>query len=396
MKKMKNSISKVLISLFISSYSFYSFAATNLEEGIKKYNDGNYKEAIELFNKASQEDPNNPTPHQWLSKTYEATFDLQKSMEENEIFQKLKSKQIKNKKNTDNKKEEIKDNEEIDNSPFKINPIDENFIEKVISSRDNKIPDGTKYMEFNEIKLLFESIPLDSDVLARFNKNFEIKVYYNIANHQESILFYKSKASLLELDIETLKYDFSIEKESDKKLLLEKKINDYIKEYKECYNKLSELINKGVSNNTDPISFEYYQISGQDSIEYINFLEEKKDIFKIALDNVSKQVNNYKSIIVPQEKELNNLNSKVDKKILSKPIEELSGYEYELVNKINNLKKKILKDKLNLLFYSIELNVLIDGYNKSNDTIKKIDPTYNKKDNFKLPKKEKILETEEK
>ncbi|GIW22622.1 MAG: hypothetical protein KatS3mg068_1629 [Candidatus Sericytochromatia bacterium] len=184
-----------------------------------------------------------------------------------------------------------------------------------------------------------------------------------------------------------------MENDNDKKLLLEKKINDFIKEYKECENKLLELINKPVLTNSDPLSFEYYQISNKEPQEYIQFLEQKKDIFKIALENISKQVNNYKSIIVPQEKELSNLISKIDKKIMLKPIEELSGYEFEIVNKINLLKNKISKDKLNLLFYSIELNILIDSYNKANETIKKIDPLYKYKiDDFKLPKKEKILD----
>jgi len=398
MKKMKSNINKILISTFIISYSCLAIASTNLEEGIKKYNSGDYKEAIEFFDKAAKENPNDPIPHKWLSKTYEALFDLENSMKENEIFQKLKNNQNKNKGNNyQDKKDEIKNQEEIDgNDKFKVDPIDDDFIEKAIALRNKDNLQTTRYLEFKEIKTIFNTVPLDSDVLLRFNKNFEIKVYYDIANHQESILFYKSKAALLELDIEALKYEFLTEKDFDKKLVLEKKINDYIKEYKKCQDKLVELINKPILNNTDSLSFEYYQISGKDSSEYIKFLEEKKDVFKIALENVSKQVNNYKNIILPQEKELNNLISKIDKKIFLKPVEELSGYEYEIVSKINNLKKKIKNDKLNLLFYSIELNILIDAYNKTNETIKKIDPSYSKIDTFKLPKKEKILDSEEK
>ncbi|GIW22623.1 MAG: hypothetical protein KatS3mg068_1630 [Candidatus Sericytochromatia bacterium] len=105
MKPMKkNKIKIILVTLIVSFYPSYSFANTNLEEGIKMYNQGDYKKAIELLNKAAQEEPDNPTPHQWLSKAYEATFDLQRSMEENEIFQKLKSKQLKNKKNNNLRK----------------------------------------------------------------------------------------------------------------------------------------------------------------------------------------------------------------------------------------------------------------------------------------------------
>ena len=72
--------------ILISSFSAY---ASSLQDGITLYKSGNYEKAIEVLKKAVQEDPENPEPHFWLSKSYQELLELEKVFPETKIFNDL-------------------------------------------------------------------------------------------------------------------------------------------------------------------------------------------------------------------------------------------------------------------------------------------------------------------
>jgi tetratricopeptide (TPR) repeat protein len=96
-----------LASILLVSASYNSYA-NNLDNGIDCFQKQDYKKAIDLFNKYSEENPDDPEPHKWLAKCYNELFILDLSLKEIEKIKKLEEK-----KSYINKKEKIK-NESID------------------------------------------------------------------------------------------------------------------------------------------------------------------------------------------------------------------------------------------------------------------------------------------
>lgn len=88
MNKLKTFILTASSLLIFSGNAF----AGKLEEGIDLYKNGQYEQAIAILDKLSQDEPTNADVHLWLSKCYEATFQLDKSIQESKMYQNLRYK----------------------------------------------------------------------------------------------------------------------------------------------------------------------------------------------------------------------------------------------------------------------------------------------------------------
>lgn len=100
---MMNFKKSFILSSLIAFFSLSSYASS-LDDGINSYKSGNYEKAIELLKKASKDDPENPDPHLWLSKAYEATLEIDKVFPETKLYNELKAKK-KSKRKRNSRKE---------------------------------------------------------------------------------------------------------------------------------------------------------------------------------------------------------------------------------------------------------------------------------------------------
>lgn len=79
--------SVVLSASFIPKFAF----ANTLDDAIKAYNSEDYKEALFLLKTEINNNPNDIEAYRWLGKTYEAMFEIDKSMEAYKIYEDLKN-----------------------------------------------------------------------------------------------------------------------------------------------------------------------------------------------------------------------------------------------------------------------------------------------------------------
>jgi hypothetical protein len=388
----KTKIVKTFI-LTVSSLLIFStnvFAET-LDDGIKLFKSGQYEKAIEVLNKVVKEDQFNPQPHFWLAKCYDATFQIENSLQETKIYQTLMYNNPKHKEKTVTPKE-VKKEEVVENEPDRLNRLDDDYLSNLINRRDNaEEVKNLKFIDLKTINKLLSEVPLESDSLLKMNREYEIKAHYGLASHESLIILNKTRLELALLNIDTKKFEMTQEKDSDKKKAIEQDIISLQKDYNKTLEDTSKLINTAVFTNTDPMSFEYYQSLETTPDEHIKRLETKKRELKIAIDAATQQIKNFKSIIIPQEKELNLKKEKIDPKLLDADISSLSGYEKEVVISYKNLGNKIDNDKARLLNYVLEQEILFSAFDKANETIKKIKPEYIFNDP-PLPKQEKLKE----
>lgn len=384
---MKNKSFKTLL-LSMSSLLIISGnagAATKLEQGIELYRSGNYDQAINILKQASQDEPENPEPHIWLQKCYEGTFDLDKAMNETKIYNKLKSEYNKKKKAEEEARlkaeEEARRKKEemaaLKKSEGSIQVFNDDFLRMVIAKRDSKNEvRNLRYLSLKELNELINKVPKETELLKSTHLEYEFKDYYGVATHQDLIVLNKARASILELKLSSKKFELSQEEDEYQKKAIQKEIDKIIDEHKELMKKSEKLINTAILPDTDPLSFNYYQNLEVSPEEHIKYLERKKSRFFTALEKSDQQINNYKSIIVPQEKELNLKKESIEPSLLNANITGLSGYERELVSSYRSLEEKIHRDKASLFNYIQEQNLLINSIIEANETIKKIDPEY--------------------
>lgn len=396
MKKIK---SLLITTSVLFSMSLNSAFAGNLDDGIDLFKNGNYDKAIELLNKVVKDEPDNPEPHLWLSKCYEGSFQLDLSIKERRLYNTLKYKQTQAKEEELRKQalenkpvaEEVKKEED----PFRIIRLDSDFVDSLVSKRN--LSEETKNLKFISSKAvieLFSQVPYDSGVLDSMNREYEMRAYYGVAKHEDLIILDKVKAALLELTLDEKKFQLSQEKDQYKKKEIVKDLEKIVKEHKSIVDESAKLINKTAYIDTSPLSFQYYQYLEVSADSFIKTLEQKKTELRIAIDSTTTEINNFKSIIIPQEKELKNKSEKIDPALLETDLSKLSGYEKELVQSYYNLTEKIDRDKTRLFYYLKEQEILINAYNEANETIKNIKPDYVFKD-APLPKLQKLQRIED-
>ncbi len=375
-------------SLFI--FSLNAFAET-LDDGIKLFKSGQYEKAIDVLNKVVKADPSEPDPHLWLAKCYDALFQLDLSIQENKIYQTLKYNNP-NRKDKNVTPKEIKKEEVVQEDKDRLIRLDDEFLSSLINKRNSSEElKNLRFIDLEIINKLLAKIPLESDSLLKMNREYEIKAHYGLASHEDLLVLNKTRLELALLDIDIKKFELTQEKDPDKKKVIETDIIFQQKEYNKTLEETSKLINTAVFINTDPVSFEYYQNLDTTPDEHIKRLEAKKLEIKVAIDTATQQIKNFKSIIIPQEKDLNAKKEKIEPKLLDADINTLSGYEKELVNDFRSRSNKIDNDKAQLLNYVLEQEILFNAFNKANETITKIKPEYIINDP-PLPKQEKLKE----
>lgn len=84
---------KLLLFLLLINIFIPVAKASNLDEAISAYNSQNYEEALDLLDTEIKANPNNPENYKWLAKTYEAMFNISKSLEAYKNYEKLKRNQ---------------------------------------------------------------------------------------------------------------------------------------------------------------------------------------------------------------------------------------------------------------------------------------------------------------
>ncbi|MBC7476343.1 MAG: hypothetical protein H7263_18810, partial [Candidatus Sericytochromatia bacterium] len=383
---MKNKISLLILTASSSLIiSFNAFAAT-LQEGISLYNSGQYDKAAEVFNNIAKENPKSSEPHLWLSKSYEANLDLEKSLSETQIYHSLKYQE------DQLKKAEIKvlpseqplennDSNTLNDNSLRVIHWNESSLREIMSKRnpDDQVR-NLKFLDLKSLKKLFSDIPSDSEALIRNNGDYKIKYQAGIATHQDLILLNRTNADLIALNIETKKYERDQEQDINKKKILDNEIERLSKDYNANIDQTIKLINQAVYENTDPTTYEYFIDSGVDADSYIKNTELKKVDLMNSINDVSQVIRELKKSVPLQEKELTLKRSKINGKLFSADINTLLPVDKETVNNYNTLSDQASKNKDRLYNYVIEQNNLISAYKKFNETIKKIKPKYIFKD----------------
>ncbi|GIW22621.1 MAG: hypothetical protein KatS3mg068_1628 [Candidatus Sericytochromatia bacterium] len=319
-----------------------AFDKSKLNKAIELYNNHNYNEAVILLKELSKDYPDEPDIYLWLSKSYEALFNLNESINANKIYQKLKY--LKEKK--EQKKIEIK--EDINENTKKANFEDIDFdfyseeifnysrlvlitpelISEVMTKRNidddkNKKPLDTELV----MDLIFSSKNISFDEL-------EIKKHYLINTHQEEIIYKKLQADLILNEINKIYPIFEKEENSEKKTELNLTLKRLADSYNKKVKELIILVNKPVYTNTDPLSFEHYLHLKLDRNLFINSIKEKRNYLSKNLEEVELSIKNYSK----------ELEKKEDEKI-QKKINHLSIERYILKEAINKIDETILKVK---------------------------------------------------
>ncbi len=84
---------KILLSLFLINIIISFAYASNIQDAISAYNSEDYKEALVLFKEEIKLNPENPENYKWLAKTYEALFDVEKSLDAYKTYEKMRRNQ---------------------------------------------------------------------------------------------------------------------------------------------------------------------------------------------------------------------------------------------------------------------------------------------------------------
>ncbi|RYY00454.1 tetratricopeptide repeat protein [bacterium] len=367
--------------------SFSAFAGT-LEDGINLYKAKDYNKAIDVLKKAVSEDPESPEPHYWLAKSYEAILDLDKVFPETKVYEDLKSKRAAKEKQNAAKKaaEEQKKLDEANavvevSDPNKIVRVNDDYLIQTIRKRtpDSEVK-NLRFLEFKDFKALIDLVPTDTEALNKFYRQYQIKTSYGIASPGEMLLFNKAKTDLMAFDIDSKKLELAEETDTDRKKVKQAELDRYIKEYNLYLSQAETIINQPVYSNISPISYEYYLASETTPEAFIQNLEEKKANFKNLVETMSTDLKAIKKTVEAQEKDLLAKKKGIDPNILDADVRSLSGDNREKVSLYQGFRDKLEGDKTKVRNLSLESEVLVDAYNKMNQTIKKIKPDYVVKD----------------
>lgn len=81
---------KIFIFLFLFNFLIFNANASNLSEAISAYNSEDYNLALKLLKQEIVSEPENFEAYKWLGKTYEAMFEIEKSLEAYKQYEDLK------------------------------------------------------------------------------------------------------------------------------------------------------------------------------------------------------------------------------------------------------------------------------------------------------------------
>lgn len=370
-----------LTLLLIPNFSAY---AGSLEDGIAFYKAGNYEKAIEVLKKSVQEDPENPEPHLWLSKSYESLLEIEKVFPETKLYQDLKRKRdLKNKQEAEKKLlEEQKKLEESNKvveitDPTKIIIINDDYLIKTMSKRDmSSEVKNLQFFDHKQLKSLIISLPNDNEALIKAYKEYQIKSHYGIANPGEILLMNKAKTDLIAFDIESKKLAISEETDSENKKMQQSDLERLVKEYNSYLDQAEKIINQPIYGNYDSFSYDYFLASETTPDLFIQTLEDKKISFKTIIDTMVIDFNNIKKSIEAQEKDMISKKQGIEPELLNADIRNLFGDKKEKVALYQSFRDKLESDKIKVKNISIEDHILTNAYNTMNATIKKIKPNY--------------------
>ncbi|MFN4151090.1 MAG: hypothetical protein ACK4IX_09100, partial [Candidatus Sericytochromatia bacterium] len=257
-----------------------------------------------------------------------------------------------------------------------ITYINDDFISDIITQR-TELDKNKKYLNFKEIKKVFSKIPLDTDELQDFNLILQIKENYGLLNYEDNILLLKSDADLISFEID--EKNNSNENGSNKDIL-----DKLVLKYNKIIEELKNLLINSITNENSPLSYEKYLELKASPDEHIKYLETKKNDFISSYLSSTSQIKKLKTSIIADEKELKKKKESIPDKLLEVSKDDLIDIEKQKVTAYLELKQKIDSDKKILLNFLSEQSILFEAINISNDTIKKIKPSY-KNNDPKLP-----------
>lgn len=374
------------LSTIIASFFSLSALATPFEDASDLFKKKDYWKSIEILEKIIKDDPENIDSYLLMSKCYESLFQIDKSMFYFQKYDKLKQQKIKKDKaiqkeqnkeinNTDSSNTDTNVNSNIQ-STSKITYINDDFISDIITQR-TEIDKNKKYLNFKEIKKVFSKVPLDTEELQDFNLILQIKENYGLLNYEDNVLLFKSDADLIsfEIDEKTNANDSNLNKE-----LLDKLVLKYNKKLEE----LKNLLINPITNENNPLSYEKYLELKSNPDDHIKYLENKKRDFITSYLSSTTQIKKLKTSIIADEKDLKKKKESIPDKLLEVSKDDLIDIEKQKVTAYLELKQKIDSDKKILLNFLSEQSILFEAINISNDTIKKINPSY-KNNDPKLP-----------
>ncbi len=367
--------------ILVSSFSAY---ATSLSDGIALYKSGNYEKAIDVLKKASQEEPENPEPHFWLSKSYQELLELDKVFPETKIYNDLrakkniKDKEIAEKKALEEQKKLEEQNKFVEvNDPTKVVRINDSYINQIINKRDyTQDLKNLKYFDYKQLKEMSDSLPTDTDKLSKIYKEYQVKSHYGIATPSEILLMNKAKMELLYFDIEAKKLEISEENDVENKKVKQSDLEQLVREYNSYLEQAEKIINSPVYGNFNSFSYDYFLASESSPDTYIQNLEDKKSEFKKIIDLAKIDIISLKKGIERQEKDIISKRQVIDPKIIDADIRTLFGDEKEKVSLYQSFRDKLESDKTKMKNLMIENEILINAYNSMNETIKIIKPDY--------------------
>jgi len=312
-----NKLKTIALSLATLLIFSTSVLSATIKEGIELYNNGDYNNAIKIFSELIKNNPNDSEPHKWLAKCYEATFDIKKSIVESKLYQDLEYRRIIDEKTstpsptvTPTEIDKTVTTDDVDESEptiKNITVIDDLFLYDLIGKRDNT-SENKVALDFSKIKSLFSEIPSDKDKLSQLNKKMELTKFYDIASHENELILEKTNVDLLLLKINEWIKDRDQETVAKKRAYKNNEISRMISNYQSEVNNLSELINKPVFKNTDPLTYEYYRnLMSETSISsenYISDLKKKKEKLQKSLSELEKFIRDLNSLIKTQDDKL--------------------------------------------------------------------------------------------
>jgi hypothetical protein len=374
------------LSVILSSLFSLSALAIPLDDASDLFKKKDYWKSIEILDKVIKDEPENPEPYLLMSKCYEALFQLDKSMFYFQKYDKLKQQKIKKdkliekEKNKESVTTEPVENYGQDSTPSQkgilITYINDDFISDIITQR-TELDKNRKYLNFKEIKKIFSKIPLDTEDLEDFNLILQIKENYGLLNYQDNVLLLKSDADLISFEID--EKNNSNENGSNKEVL-DKLVLKYNKKLEE----LKNILINPVTNENSPLSYEKYLELKSNPDDHIKYLETKKNDFITSYLSSTEQIKKLKNSIIADEKDLKKKKESIPDKLLEVSKDDLIDIEKQKVIAYLELKQKVDSDKKILLNFLSEQNILFEAINISNDTIKKINPSY-KNNDPKLP-----------
>lgn len=288
----------IISSLFILLSGFDS---SKLNKAIDLYNASNYKEAINLLKELSKEYPEEADIHLWLSKSYEAIFNLEQSIKENKIYQKLKYQKEKK----EEVKEEIKEEVKEESKKKRFSDVDIDFYSEELfdySKLTLITPELISDIISERKKEEKDKKPINSEIIMDLiiNKKdkslfqvLEIKKNYLINTHEEDIIYKNIEINNILDEINDLNSEFLDNSNSDRKSELNLSLKRLAISYNKKLKELILLINKSVYTNTDPLSFEHFLHLKIDKNIFIKTITDKKESLQSNLNEIELNIKNY-------------------------------------------------------------------------------------------------------